>query len=296
VLFHKYDILDIDASKYSDYADFVSQLNSCIQKTSKRNYDEVYSEIKIMQKKCDLIKQAAIRNNDENTANISFLLNEYLVLLQSIARFWQSCDSLDYPSAWSFLQDGLDSARVLGKFLSEPNTHHILDLKAYLQNFEKFFPYAYFCSIEAVVKKKECSICKRSPFDPACNHIAGNLYYGEMAVNVVTDMEFVAAALVRNPDDKRCIIEIKCDKQNIQSGPFKLIHQTTKSLVVPYLLFEIILTKRRMSRSFYGNWPSDSPCPCGSDKKFKECCSDKEEIENPHYLIKASKQLALVQM
>jgi hypothetical protein len=282
-----YDLTEIDTKKYSCIKNYHKEIKEVISLTIEKEYEEVESKIKNIQTMCVTLKNEAIKNNDEKTANISFLLNKYSLLLKSISSFWKLCDNKEYQDAWSLLQDGIDYLRTLQKFMKDENQLLVKELNNYLENIEKLYPYVYFNSIEALNKKKICSICKKSPFDSSCNHIAGNLYMGDMAHIEITEVEFLGTSFVKNPMDKRCIIFMDCNKENIENTPFKLIHTLITSLEKPYHFFELVLTKRTLPRSYYDSWSKNSLCPCGSEKPFKDCCSKKQVIENPHYEIKS---------
>jgi len=281
----KYDLTEIDTNKYPCIKTYHEEIKHIISKIIEKKYDEVNNKIENAQLMCDELKRNAVRNKDEKTANISFLLKQYLLLLKSISSFWKLCDNLDYQDAWSLLQDGLDYLRTLQKFMLDERQLLVKEINNYLENIEKLYPYVYFNSIEVLNKKKICSICNRSPFDPECSHIAGNLYMGEMATIIVKEVEFLGVSLVKNPADKRCIILMNYDKKDIENSPFRLIHTLITNLQKPFHFFELKLTKRKLPRQFYASWSKDSFCPCGSEKPFKECCSDKEFIDNPHYQI-----------
>ncbi|MBI5073094.1 SEC-C domain-containing protein [Candidatus Woesearchaeota archaeon] len=281
----QYDLTDVDINIYLCIKEYHYKIRKAINHTANKDYEGAVGLFDEIQKDCHNLKQEAKARKDEKTANISYLLNTYVLLLKSINSFWKICDSLDYQSAWSPLQDGIDCLRTLQKFMANENQLLIKEIAIYLENIEKLYPYVYFNSIEAINKTKICSLCNKSPFDPECNHIAGNLYMGEMATIVIREVEFLGISLVKNPMDKRCIVFMNCDKENIENTPFKLIHTLIKSLDKPYHFFELKLTKRTLPRQYYGSWSENSLCPCGSEKPFKECCSNKEFIENPHYEI-----------
>lgn len=291
----QYDLTDIDINLYPCIRVYHSKIEKAINHTINRNYETATELFEDIQKDCQTLKQEAEKRKDEKTANISYLLNAYVLLLKSIKSFWQRCDSLDYQSAWNPLQDGIDYLRTLQKFMANEKQLLITQIGVYLENIEKLYPYVYFNSIETINKTKICSLCNKSPFDPECSHIAGNLYMGKMATIVIKETEFLGISLVKNPMDKRCIVFMNCDKENIENTPFKLVHTLIKSLDKPYHFFELKLTKRKLPRQYYGSWSENTLCPCGSEKPFKECCSNKDFIENPHYEIISKGQLILSQ-
>jgi len=208
----------------------------------------------------------------------------YYELIIAISNFWKLCDNADYQDAWSFLQDALGTVRTLNRFVEDESQLSIDKIFKYLSQIEILYPYDNFCSIACITKKMTCSICKRSPYDPECNHIAGDLYFGEMAINVVEEIEQVNhVAITKNPVDKRCVIHMDIDKNKLETSSFKLIHFFIKNSKFPLRDFDLLLPERKLSRTFYNSRPEQSLCPCGSGKKFKDCCFNNKFILNPHY-------------
>jgi hypothetical protein len=76
-------------------------------------------------------------------------------------------------------------------------------IEEFVKKWQNLYPYKVFGSLEYIIKKKECSICgkEKNPFS-SCKHIVGNIYGGEMCYSIVKDIDFLALALVTNPDQK----------------------------------------------------------------------------------------------
>jgi hypothetical protein len=96
-------------------------------------------------------------------------------------------------------------------------------------------------------------------------------------------MEGRGLGITKNPVDKRCVILMDIDKNKLETSPFKLIHFFIKNSKFPLRDFDLLLTERKLPKAFYNSWPEESLCPCGSGKKFKDCCFSKEFIFNRHY-------------
>ena len=280
-----YALDKVDRESYPDIVEVYKSIIKLYDLLKNCKYEEVQNNVKSTSNLIKEIKDRAIKNKDEKNANIMFLLNLYVKALDSIGKFWQVSESLDYQGAWSHLQDALDSLLRIYDFLEDENNFTVAKILDYLERIEKLYPYVYFNSIETINKKKTCSICKKSAFSKECIHIAGNLYMGEMAYNIIEEAEFLGVSLVKNPADKHCIIFMNCDKQNIEKTPFKIIHFLINFLKYPLKDFKLELTKRNLPISYYANWSKTSLCPCGSEKPFEVCCYGKEFVENPHYNI-----------
>ncbi len=279
----KYNFSKIDMNKYSFAKGIFRLIGFSFEDIKNKRYDQSIGTSQKGKKICERLKVEAIKYNDEYLANLSFLLKVYFNLLISISEFWKLCEKAEYQDAWHHLQDALNNIRSIKSFIDNESQLSIDRIYTYLYNIEKLYPYAYFLSIEMICKKRTCSICKKSVFDPDCTHMAGELYWGEMALEVVGDIEFIGTSLVENPMDKRCVIVMNLEKNKLEEGPFKAVHCLIQNSKGPLRNFDLIITKRKLPRSFYNSWSEDSFCPCGSRKKFKDCCYDKEFIFNPHY-------------
>jgi hypothetical protein len=289
----KYNFFKINVKKYPIVKGIIRLIRYSFEDIKNKRYSQSIGRSQKGKDICEILKDKATKDNDEDVANISFLFKIYFNLLISISKFWELCEKAEYQNAWNDLQNALQNIRTIKSFIVDESHLSIDKIYTYLLNVEKLYPYAYFISVEMICKKRTCSICKKSVFDPDCEHIAGNLYWGEMALQVVGDIEFIGTSLVENPMDKRCVILMNLDKKKLEEGPFKAVHCFIENSRTPLRSFEITVTKRKLPRSFYNSWSVDSFCPCGSRKKFKDCCYDKEFIFNPHYQLFIKKPITL---
>ncbi|MCJ7570438.1 MAG: SEC-C domain-containing protein [Candidatus Thermoplasmatota archaeon] len=289
----KYNISKLDEKKYPFANEIFRLIKYSFEDIKKKNYDgSIGTSIK-GKKICERLKIKAIKNQDEYSANLSFLLKLYFDLLIAISKFWKLCESADYQDAWTYLQDALNYIKTIKGFVNDSSQLSLDKICSHLIKIEKLYPYFYFISVEMICKKITCSICKKSVFDPNCEHISGELYWGELALEVIGDIEFIGSSLVENPVDKRCVILMNLDKNKLEEGPFKTIHILMRNSKHPLIDFDLNITKRKLPRSFYNSWSENSLCPCGSRKKFRECCYDQEFILNPHYVIKIKDEIKL---
>ena len=212
----QYDFSKIDKTKYSFSEEIIPLIKSGFENLKEKNYDSAIRDCRNGKEICEKLKVEAIKEKDEYSANLSFLFEVYYELIIAISNFWKLCDNAEYQDAWSFLQDALDTVSTLNRFIENESQLSIDKISKYLSQIEKLYPYVNFCSIGYITKKMTCSICKRSPYDPECNHIAGDLYWGEMAIIVVEEMEGREVSLVKNPVDKRCVGRRDIDKNKLE--------------------------------------------------------------------------------
>lgn len=282
-----YDCSRIDQEKYPLVRDIFCSIQAFDNCLLKKDFDYVEQEYEGAKALCDELKQIAILNNDEYTANCSFIMRVNIRLISSFTQFWKLCEELEYEKAWCCLQDSLDSTRTLLKFLNGSLRATLMKLYNYLSTIEKLYPYNIFSSVGLENCTVKCSICGRSPFDLECTHISGELYWGEMAHHIICDMgELNHIALTPNPVDKRCVFAaVDYNKTTLDEGPFRRIHSFISLSRRPLRPYSLKKTEKELPRECIENVLDIDQCPCGSGLNFKDCCYDKELIIVPHYEI-----------
>lgn len=182
----------------------------------------------------------------------------------------------EYEKAWSQLAELEINIMNRKEFYEIPVSYRIDYILDKIHKFQKFYPYKFFISREAIIKEMKCSICQKkvNPVKP-CGHQAGNVYCGELCSNIITDMDFIAFALVEDPVDKYAVIKPENKEHNYDvldflmnglSDAFEDWHYVDKNVLKPE--YEKAYLKR--------------PCPCGSGIKYKRCCFGKEHTYMPH--------------
>lgn len=72
---------------------------------------------------------------------------------------------------------------------------------------------------------------------------------------------------------------------NPEGQDFRQLKYVADRLKTPFVDCEISKTQKRFSRSLFINIKETDDCPCYSEKKFKNCCWNKEHLIIPHTLI-----------
>ena len=147
------------------------------------------------------------------------------------------------------------------------------------------YPYNTFVSSEYVITKSECGICGKPMNSFECPHIKGDLYWGEIAYENILEIEEVnAVALVSNPEDKRCIIELS-DDDRTEIEKFTMLDEFLKRDVYSFQLFTVQDNKIFKRNNTIKKQGANELCICGSGKKFKYCCKSKMYYEHHNYII-----------
>lgn len=239
------------------------------------------------------IKESAIELNDERLANSQIVFRNYFLLFCHLSSYFRLLQEHNYKSSWIALQDCFDDLRFVGKYLEIEERKEIPDIYELLEAYESLYPYKVFVSSEYIISKSHCSICGKSMQSLSCPHIKGNLYWGDIALEIVDEIEeFQAACLVRHPEDKRCIIELSDDNRS-ESEQFSKLEQFL-DLKQPFLqqfsITSMMETRQRMDIIKVGR---NDPCSCGSGKKFKKCCGKNLYYQHERNIIHPGKKVHL---
>lgn len=223
-------------------------------------------------------EKSSTNNHPDEFYNDCFIFKKFASLLNSYAEYWSKvCVGL-YSESWDTLQDVLDLLRLIKKFSRFDATSLFKFLERQAQSLELLYPYSLFCSIEAVVGRADCSICGKNIESMECIHIAGELYRGKLAYGIVKEFKkLLSVSLVENPEDKRC----KITSRNF-SGVEYLSELVSIKKCNPLLISHTKESLRRIKIAGNTSIGRNTACPCGSGKKFKKCCINKEFAEKRH--------------
>lgn len=252
----------------------LDQIKQYLSQSSKLNFD---ANVKIFLKE---LKAKAVSQNNEALANeiwcletISSIQQLYISAFNSIKNgkhfdAWQSYDTIDI--SLSFLRKHFDYS---------DNQYNLEFIDEYTRKFQKLFPYKYFMSREAIIKKQSCSICgKINTIRNRCEHEVGELYMGEMCSRVIEDVEFLALSIVTNPFDKYTVLFPQGMEYN-----YEALDILFKGLNTPYDRW-ILEIEKKLKPEFEGA-QRNAPCPCGSGNKYKKCCYGTDSEIMDHYKI-----------
>lgn len=250
-------------------------LNSLKKRLKSGNFNQPYNEFEQAQTLFESIQKIAIELNDERFANSLYVFKEYFKLFCNIGQYFFTLQNKEYRESWNRLQDCLGNAKHLGRFIELPERLEVPDIIDLLISYEKLYPFNIFSSSEYVVSKSHCSICGKSMLGLDCPHIKGNLYWGEVAIEVIDEIATLQAiCIVKNPEDKRCILESQDDTitDEIKFKKIDKFFELKAPLLQIFRIEENIEIRRDSSIQEVGR---NAPCSCGSGKKFKKCCYNK---------------------
>jgi len=245
-------------------------------------FDEAVDKGKRCLEQYEIFENYLGDDEPDETFNDLYILKVVFNTLIEYASYWNHVSKRLCSESWGYLQNTQYFLRVLKKFTKAEKAEFFQFFQKQCENLEMIYPYNLFASIEAIYKKVECSICGKNMDSFDCPHIRGELYRGKMASGIVKDVAHLCSvSLVTEPQDKRCIINYPDD-----SPAFNAIHYLsdllTKRQLSPFKFSHVKFRKINVTISKFGKFGRNLSCPCGSGKKYKKCCIEKESIEKDH--------------
>lgn len=269
------------------------KLESLKRRISTGDYSDSRKELNECKELFDLIKGNALADNNEELADAQIVYKNYFIVFCDLARYFRLLQEKQYKESWTILQDCIDGIKFVGKYVDAYRRKELPRMYDLLLCYESLYPYKAFVSSEYIISKSHCSICGKSLQGLSCTHIKGNLYRGEVAVEIIDEIkEFQAACLVSHPEDKRCIIELADDKRS-ESEKFLKLEQFL-NLGLPFLQeFQITTKIENRQKKDIIKVGRNEPCSCGSGKKFKKCCGKDMYYKHERNIISPGKRIEL---
>ena len=225
-------------------------------------------------------RKNAIISKNEQLANELWCLSEVYKVQKTYLRMFHNLKCGNYEKAWCLLDEiDISMGTLRDNFEVGMNRYNLTFINTVIKNYEKVFPDYVFTSRESIIKSEKCSICgKKARLRGGCEHIPGKLYMGELCFREVTEMEFLGVAIVKTPLDKYAILKVKGMDYNYQI--LEYLMNKLDSPFRPWYVEEL-----RKKKPEYIKLGRNDQCPCGSGKKYKNCCINTEKEYGPHYRI-----------
>lgn len=279
-----------DIPEVKEICDKLASLKNRIQM---ENTDDPEIEYESVKDTFEIIKTHALTHHDSTLADAQRVFRDYFHLFCNLAKFKQCLMNKSYRQSWDALQDCMNNAIFVGRFTPIAHRLDTPDIIGLLEDYECLYPYSFFFSSEFVISKSHCSICGKSMQSLECPHRRNQLYCGEVAVEVVDEIkEFQAVCLVKNPENKKCVIE-KIDGEPLS---FNLLEEFL-DMNLPWLQrFSITTTIERRINPDIIMTDRNSPCTCGSGIKFKKCCGKDLYYDHIHCVVTPGKRINLTML
>ncbi|HDI3268953.1 TPA: SEC-C domain-containing protein [Vibrio cholerae] len=264
--------------KFADF-DIEQQGKSILSLIDTSGFNEAIEKAELVLKSLDELKRISHISSEKNKIYIESVLFR---IYRNVAYFWRCALQHEFYNAWCHLQDALDSLRQLKRFCSEiPLSAQFFERQ--LPSIEDVYPYSLFSSIGGFVEHYECSICGKDMDSIECEHIKGELYDGDIAYAIIRNFtEIDHVSIVEKPADKRCVL----NPDDNQPGmlPMKhIVEHISDRKLTPLSFREILRIEYEKTNDAFVQLSPNSMCFCGSNRKFKKCCSGKRTLKHAHF-------------
>lgn len=251
---------------HSDVSSILASINTEKNLLLSEKYKDI-SCVDCSEQFSDLMREAENSNN-ERLANAIFVVNEYKRLFCLIGEYYHLLDLREYEKSWDMLQNCFDTLRFVSRFCKD--LYDLPEIERNLKSYEELYPFKLFFSPEYIIAKSHCSLCGKSMQSLSCPHRKGELYWGKRAVEVVDEIkELQAVSIVEHPDNKRLIVKDADDKRPPEEK-FKLLDYFLDLGVSKTAIYDKKVYSVR--NEIYKGVGRNEMCPCGSGKKYKNCC------------------------
>lgn len=266
----------------SAFAGIASQMIGAANSIDMLRYGEARDRLATIKTSVDCIE--VTDDDPDDVPNELFVLSRIVEFFTFYNSLWRAICAGRFADSWTSLQDAMDCLRIIKRFSSDSASLFEF-FEGQLPEIEKLYPYKVFASIGVMIDHCACSICGADMNGDACPHLMGELYRGKMAYGIVKSMATIEhVALVRNPQDKRCVIEIADNDLRFKAVGY-LSGLLAQARLSPLRFSRTEWTKRRRLNPDYVEQARNEPCACGSGRKHKKCCLSKKYIEDHVNLI-----------
>jgi hypothetical protein len=223
-------------------------------------------------------KAESVKKNDQEQAKQIWCYEQILNIQKNYLSAFQKMKDVFFFEAWGLLEQV-----EIGLHFLEPhfkrdykNDYFLIDfIEKHTKQFQSIFPYKLFLSPAYLYLEKVCSICKKvvSIWNP-CGHKKGEIYDGEMCVHEITKAEILELSVVPNPVQKYSVLFIKKSetKEQIDHYNYEIIQYAINGLKTPFDEWEVRWMRVRHPHTLFSHVNRNDYCPCGSGKKYKNCC------------------------
>jgi len=251
-----------------------------IKDHSKDKINELFNSLKS-------IKAEYVGRNDQDGAKKIWCLEQILKIQTDYVHAFNLLKTKKYYEAWKIFEQIEINLNFLNPHFNTNNDEYFLKfIRTKVKKFQSLFPYKLFFSPEIIEHEKKCNICgKIISIRNPCGHEVGEIYNGEMCIRIVTKAEFIGISLVESPLQKYSVPFMSDPKtgKTVDHYNYSLLENLLKILKSPFDEWDYKKTQKMYPHSKFKHIGRNEKCPCGSGKKYKQCCLKREGVTLPHY-------------
>lgn len=238
------------------------------------------------------LKKSAILDGDQLQAKLIWCYEEILEIQRRYSLAFENMKTGFFYDAWC----ELERIEVAFHFLErhydlEGDTKDIYKLqfiRNHSRQFQLLYPYALFFSTALIILGQRCSICEKAiSIHHPCGHHVGEIYEGELCLREITEVNVLSVDIVANPVHKSAVPFLIDPESGKTYDHYNYVNvfSVVSNLENPFDMWELRQTTKLYPHSDFESIGRNEHCPCGSGKKYQECCLKKPGVEKPHFHI-----------
>ena len=236
-------------------------------------------------KEVDALRKDYQQQHDEENANVAWATSEIVSLHRDYRKAFSMLQEKQYYDAWCLLEQiEIGIVHLLRNFSGTKNA--VSYIETMVRQLQSLYPYRVFFSTVIIVKERTCGICgKKRSIRHHCGHFPGHVYNGELCIDIVKKAELEGVDIVFNPEHKYAVAFGRNGEHDHEDHyDYKLLEGLMGRWKDPYFPWHYTTKHIHKSPDEFLDLTDDSICPCGSGKKYGECCkNDSEGVKHVVY-------------
>lgn len=242
------------------------------------NYDKTIAEL-------DELRIRYRQQQDEDNANNAWAIITIVGIHRDFRKVYSMLKDRQYYDAWCLMEQiEIGVVNLLRNFKGVENT--VKYISVIVRQLQGLYPYKLFMSTEVVIKERICSICgKQRMIRQHCGHFPGHVYMGELCSDIINKWELKGVSIVYNPEHKYAVAFLGDGKEGRKDHyNYMLLGGLMNFWKDPYAAWHYTIKHIHKSPDEFPSLMDDDKCPCGSGKKYSDCCkNDPEGIKHVVY-------------
>lgn len=228
-------------------------------------------------KEVDALRKDYQQQHDEENSNVAWATLEIVSLHRDYRKVFLMLQNKQYYDAWCLLEQiEIGIANLLRNF---PGTKNAVEyIETMVRQLQSLYPYKLFFSTVIIFKERTCGICgKIRSIRHHCGHYPGHVYNGELCIDMVKKIDLSGIDLVFNPEHKYAVAFLPDENGKVDHYDYKLLVGLMGWWKDPYYPWHYTTKHIHKSPDEFPGLKDEDSCPCGSGKKYDECCKNDPE-------------------